>query len=61
MGKHMRLWNLSHVCQASLNTHADVLSVARGLNFGLSLRLHTNFVYVSSYDSGESAHLCRLA
>ena len=33
---------------------------ARGLNFGLSLHLHSYFVYMRSEGSVESAHLHRL-
>ena len=39
-----------------LNTHTDVSSRARGLNFSLSLGLHPYFVYASNEGSGESAH-----
>ena len=38
-----------------LNTHVDISSRARGQNFGLSLHLHTNFVYASDELFGESA------
>ena len=38
-----------------LNTHADVIRGAKGLNFGLSFYLPPYFVYVSSEGSGESA------
>ena len=39
----------------------DVSNEARVLQFGSSLYLHPYFEYTSSEDSGESAHLRRLA
>ena len=42
------------------NSHADVSSRVRRLNFGPSLYLHPYFVYVSSEGSGKSTHLCCL-
>ena len=33
---------------------------AKGLNAGLSLHLHPNFVYMSSERSGETVQMCRL-
>ena len=44
----------------SLNSHADVYSLARGLKFGLSVHLHHYFVYASCEGSGQSVHLYRL-
>ena len=40
-----------------INAHADIFSIARSLNFGLSLHLHPFFVYASSEGFGESAHI----
>ena len=40
-----------------LNAHADVSSGARSLNFGVSLHLHANFVYMSSEGSGAESGL----
>ena len=37
-----------YTLKAPLNSHADVSTKARGLNFGLSLYLHLYFVYASS-------------
>ena len=37
-----------------INTHDDVYSKVRGLNFGVSLHLHPHYAYASSKDSGES-------
>ena len=48
------------LCVPSLSAYADVSSGARGLIFGLSLRLHPYFMYASSEGSSETAHLCRL-
>ena len=36
-----------------INAHADVISTARGLSFGMSIQLHPCFVYTSSKGSGE--------
>ena len=58
---HMILVLIAHAQTPHLNAHADVWSGVRGLNFGLSLHLLTNFVSSSSEVSGESAHLRRLA
>ena len=45
-----------------LNSQADISRRARAaLNLGLSLHLHPYFVYASSQDPGESAHLRQLA
>ena len=44
-----------------LDPHADVYSGAWSLQFGLSLHLHTYFVYASSEGSSEYAHMRRLA
>ena len=44
----------------SLITHADVSSETRGLHFGLSLHLHSYFVYVSRKGSSKPIHLWRL-
>ena len=43
------------MCKSLINSHADVLSGARGLNFGLILYVHVHsyFVYMSSEGSGE--------
>ena len=38
------------------NVQADVSSMAKGLNFDLSLHLHQNFVYESCKGSGESVY-----
>ena len=46
--------------QASLKTHADILSGTRGLEFSLNLNLHSNLAYASIEGSGESAYLKRL-
>ena len=35
-----------------LNAHADLLSGARGLHFGLSLHLHPYIMYTSSKSAG---------
>ena len=40
-----------------INANADVSSEARDLNFDLSFHLHPYFVYASSEDSGEPAHI----
>ena len=53
------IWYLS--LTPVINTHAGVSNGARSLQFGLSLHLHPFFVYASSEDSGESAHMRRLA
>ena len=45
----------------SQKTSIPTYPVAIGLNTDLSICLHTNFVTVSSQDSGVSAHLNRLA
>ena len=58
---YMILVLIAYAQKPSLNAHADISSGARGLNFGLSLHLLTNFVYSSSEGSGESVHLQRLA
>ena len=55
----MKIWNFSHM--PLVNTHADVSSEARDLNFGLSSHLHPYFVYVSSQGSGESGPMPTLA
>ena len=39
-----------------IKVHADVSSVTRNQNFGLSFHLQPNFVYVSSEGSGQSAY-----
>ena len=44
-----------------LKAHADISSRAGGLAFGPDLHLQSNFVYVSSKDSGKCVHLQRLA
>ena len=41
--------------------NADRSRYSRGINVGLSLQLHTYFVYASSKVSGESAHMRSLA
>ena len=38
----------------NLKAHADVFGRARGINFGLSIHLHPNHVYVSSKGSGKT-------
>ena len=43
-----------------LNAHRDILSGARGLNFGPSLQVHPCFVYANSEGSTEYAYLKRL-
>ena len=58
---HESLVLIAFAQKPPLNAHADLHTVARGLNFGLTLHLHQNFVYASSEGSGESARLCRLA
>ena len=40
-----------------INAIADVSGEARDLNFCLSLHLHPCFVYASTEDSGEYAHM----
>ena len=53
-----------HIAYAQMpliNAHSDVSSKAGGLNFGLSLLLYQYLVYMSREDSGESAHISRLA
>ena len=39
---------------------SDILSKARGLNFGVNLHLNTYFVFACSEGSGEPAHMHRL-
>ena len=58
MGPVFMAW---HLRNPPINSYADVSSVARSLYFGLSLPLHTCFVYASSESSGEAAKLRRLA
>ena len=62
-GQHTKFRYLSHNYAQMLliNTHDDMISYPRGLNFILSLHLHPYFVYVSRKGSGESDHMCRLA
>ena len=42
------------------NFHPCISSKARGLNFGLSLRLHPYFKYATSKGSVESMHIATL-
>ena len=44
-----------------INAHAEVSSKFRGQKYGLSFHLQRYFVYESSEDSSESAHMRRLA
>ena len=39
-----------------INNHACVLSITRGLHFGLNLNIYSYFVHASSEGSGESEH-----
>ena len=65
----IKLYELAHeilvlivyVQEPPLNTYTDVSRGARALKFGLSLHLHLYFMQTSIEDSGECAHLCRLA
>ena len=50
---------ITYVQMPLMNSHADISSKAKGLNFGLSLYLHSYFVYWSSKGSSESVHMCR--
>ena len=43
--------------KTSLNPHTDVSSKARGLNFDLSLPVHSFFVYAIVKGCEESAHI----
>ena len=52
----MRFWYLSYM--PLINTHTDISSKARGLNFGPSLHLHLHFV--RSQGPGMSAHMHKL-
>ena len=52
---------IAHAQRPSSNANADVSSLARVLNFSLSIHLYSYFVYASSEGSGESAHARRLA
>ena len=58
---HIILVLIANEQKPHLNARAEGSSGARGLIFGLSLHLLTNFVYSSSEVSGESAHVRRLA
>ena len=49
--------SLSCKQKPTINTHADVSSGTRGLNFCLSLHLYPYFVYASSLCSGVM-HIC---
>ena len=53
--EHDILVLIAHAQKPRLNDHADISSGARGLNFGLSLHLHPEFVYASSGYSDEHA------
>ena len=53
--------NLQYVQMPLMNAHVEASSEAWGLNVGLSLHLHPCFEYVSNVDSGEYAHMRRLA
>ena len=52
---------IAHAQMSLVNTHADLSSKARGLNFSLNLHLHPYFVYVRSIGPGKSVHVRRLA
>ena len=56
-----RFYCIAYAQKPPLDAHADIFSRTRGLNFGLSLHLHSNFVYASKEGSSESTHLRRLA
>ena len=51
---------IAYAQKRPLNTHSNVSSGARGLNFALSLNQHPYFMYASSEGSEELAHMCRL-
>ena len=47
---------IAYAQKPPLNTHVDVFTRVRGLNFSLSLSLHPNCVLTNGKGSGESAH-----
>ena len=47
----------AHAHQTPLNAHADISTVARGLNFGMSLHLHIYFMHAINEGSGEPVQL----
>ena len=49
---HEILASIAYTPKAHLNTHTDVFSKERGLQFGLSLHLYPFIVYASSEGSG---------
>ena len=50
--KNKRFWYLLHMCKSLINSHAGVLSGARGLNFGLSLYVHAHSYFVRMSSEG---------
>ena len=52
---HTRFCHIAYAQKPPLNTRADVSGVAIGLKFGLSLQLHSYFVYVSRKGTAQSA------
>ena len=55
--KNKVLFLIPNMYKPPINAHVDLSSRTRGLNFGLSLCLHPYFVYASSKDFVESAHM----
>ena len=56
------IWSYSTYAQKPpTNTRAGEFSGAKGIKFGLSLQLHSYFVYASRKGLGESRYMGRLA
>ena len=55
------IWDMAEASARSqiplINVNADISSKARGPHCGFSLQLHPYFVYTSSDDAHESAHM----
>ena len=60
IAKHEIVVLIAHAQKLPLNAKLDISNGARVLQFGTSLYIHTYFVYASSEESGESAHVRRL-
>ena len=58
---HEILVLIAYAQMSLINTHSDVFSKTRCLNFGLKRHLHPYFVYTGSKGSGESAHIHKCA
>ena len=58
---HEILVPIPYTQKPPLKDHADLSSMVRGLNFGLSLHQHSYFMYVSSEGYDESVHMYKLA